>query len=48
MVYMTYYSMNLDDPNAESINEWYNKQSDVVKGFFEAIGFKNLQNIRHS
>ena len=38
-VYMTEFSMILDAPNNENDNEWYNEQSNRIKGFFETIGF---------
>jgi len=41
--HMTLFSMNLDNPKSSDDKEWYDKQSDTVKGFFETIGFENFE-----
>ena len=41
--HMTLFSMNLDNPKSSDDKEWYDKQSDTVKGFFESIGFGNFE-----
>lgn len=41
--HMTLFSMNLDNPKSSDDIEWYDKQSDTVKGFFETIGFVDFE-----
>ena len=41
--HMTLFSMNLDNPKSSDDKEWYDKQSDTVKGFFKTIGFENFE-----
>jgi hypothetical protein len=41
-ILMSKYSMNPGNPNNKDDTDWYNEQSNRVKGFFELIGFDSF------